>query len=97
MAREPQVTRTIVTTTAKVKCADLSTNQVVEKEFTLPRTYKDNAHLMKALTAYNTEDVHIIAVVSTTENETLYGMTEREFIANAHVLPERVSKLSSKE
>lgn len=97
MAREPQVTRTIVTTTAVCKCADLTSNQVVEKEYTLPRTYKDNKHLMKALMVYNTEDIHIISVIKSTENETLYAMTEKDFIEHAQALPARTSTLSPKE
>lgn len=94
MAREPQVTRTIVTTKVTATCVNLETNAVEETEFILPRTYKDNKALLKALSTHNTETYHVVAVKSTTTEQTLYGMTESDFIKYAKVLPARVSKIS---
>ena len=37
----------------------------------------------------NTDDVKAVHIVHTDVNETLYGMTEQEFIAAARVLPDR--------
>ena len=94
MAREPQVTRTIVTTKVTATCVNLETNAVEETEFILPRTYKDNKALLKALSTHNTETYHVVAVKSTTTEQTLYAMTESDFIKHAKVLPARVSKIS---
>ena len=84
MAREPQVTRTIVTTTAKVKCADLTTNQVVEKEFTLPRTYKDNEKLLKVVKSMvETDSDKVVTIVDKSVATKLYGMSEADFLKNS--------------
>lgn len=93
MARQPQVTRTIITTKAKVLCMDIAAAQPVEREVTLPRTYKDEKALMKQIAIALADDTNIkaVAVRSTEEVETLYGMTEQEFIAHAKVLPPRTN------
>lgn len=94
MARIPMVTRTIQTTTANVLCLNIKDGEPFNKEVILPRTYKDEKSMMKVVEkAINTEDVKAVHIVHTEVNETLYGMTEQEFIATAHVLPDR--KVSS--
>lgn len=92
--RTPMVTRTITTTNVTVLCADAIAQQMYEKDVTLPRTYKDDKALMKAVSQVvdvDTEDEKIkaVSVVSTEVVETLYGMSELEFIKAAKVLPPR--------
>lgn len=90
MARIPMVTRTIQTTTATVLCLNIKEGEPFNKEVVLPRTYKDEKSMMKVVEkAINTEDVKAVHIVHTEVNETLYGMTEQEFIAAARVLPDR--------
>ena len=90
MARVPMVTRTIQTTTATVLCLNIKEGEPFNKEVVLPRTYKDEKSMMKVVEQLiNTDDVKAVHIVHTDVNETLYGMTEQEFIANAHVLPGR--------
>ena len=90
MARIPMVTRTIQTTTANVLCLNIKEGEPFNKEVVLPRTYKDEKSMMKVVEkAINTEDVKAVHIVHTEVNETLYGMTEQECIATAHVLPDR--------
>ena len=90
MARIPMVTRTIQTTTANVLCLNIKEGEPFNKEVVIPRTYKDEKSMMKVVEKIiNTEDVKAVHIVHTEVNETLYGMTEQEFIANAHVLPGR--------
>lgn len=90
MARIPMVTRTIQTTTATVLCLNIKEGEPFNKEVVLPRTYKDEKSMMKVVEkAINTEDVKAVHIVHTEVNETLYGMTEQEFIATARVLPDR--------
>lgn len=90
MARIPMVTRTIQTTTANVLCLNIKEGEPFNKEVVLPRTYKDEKSMMKVVEkAINTEDVKAVHIVHTEVNETLYGMSEQEFIATAHVLPAR--------
>ena len=90
MARTPMVTRTIVTTKAIIMCLDVEAGEPFNKEVTLPRTYKDEkALLKKARPLVETDTIKAVHVVDTEEVETLYGMTEQEFIENAQILPPR--------
>ena len=90
MARTPMVTRTIVTTKAIIMCLDVEAGEPFNKEVTLPRTYKDEkALLKKAKPLVETDTIKAVHVVDTEEVETLYGMTEQEFIENAQILPPR--------
>ena len=93
MARVPMVTRTITTTKANILCVDLEAGEPFNKEVTVLRTYKDNDSLLKTVKPIiETETVKAVSVVDKTEIETLYGMTEQEFIVHATVLPERTAK-----
>ena len=90
MARIPMVTRTITTTKAIVMCVNIADGETFTKEVILPRTYKDNKSLMKQITKLVDNDtVKAVHVVDKTEVETLYGMTEQEFISYAKELPPR--------
>ena len=87
MARKPMVTRTIVTTKANVLCLDINSAEPFNKVVTLPRTYKDEKKLLKKVEEIvNTNDVKAVHVVDKEEVETLYGMTEQDFITNATIL-----------
>lgn len=93
MARVPMVTRTITTTKANVMCVDVEVGEPFNKEVTVPRTYKDNDSLLKTVKPLiETETVKAVHIVAKTEIETLYGMSEQDFIEHASVLPERTAK-----
>lgn len=93
MRKVPLITRTIQTTRANVLCLDINQAEPFNKEVILPRTYKnDEAVLKKAREIIDTEDVKAVSIVSTTVEETLYGMPENVFIENATVLPPRTVK-----
>ena len=90
MARQPMVTRTIQTTIATVLCLDLEKKEPFEKEIKLPRTYKDERHMMKKIEPIvNSGKVKAVHVIKTRTEETLYGMSEQKFIENADILPPR--------
>lgn len=92
MARVPMVTRTIVATKATVMCLDVVQGEPINKDVTVPRTYKDEESLLKKVkSVIETETLKAVHIVSTEEIETLYGMTEQEFIQCAKVLPPRGS------
>lgn len=87
MARKPMVTRTIVTTKVNVLCLDIKSAEPFNKVVILPRTYKDDKKLLKKVEeVVNTGEVKAVHVVDKEEIETLYGMTEQDFITNATVL-----------
>lgn len=90
MARVPMVTRTIVTTKANVMCLNVETAEPFNMVVSVPRTYKDEESLLKAVkNAAETDNVKCVHVVDSEQVETLYGMTEQEFIEHAKVLPPR--------
>lgn len=87
MARKPMVTRTIVTTKVNVLCLDINSAEPFNKVVALPRTYKDEKKLLKKVEeVVNTDEVKAVHVVGKEEVETLYGMTEQDFITNATIL-----------
>ena len=90
MARVPMVTRTIVATKVNVMCLDTQKGEPFNESVTVPRTYKDNEVLLKKVRPLlETETVKAVHIVAKEEIETLYGMTEQEFIQHAKVLPPR--------
>lgn len=93
MAREPMVTRTITATKIVALCINIDTAEPFNKEVTLSGTFKDEKSMMKAAEKIlNTEVEKTVHIVSSEEIETLYGMTEQEFIQKAKVLPPRPKK-----
>lgn len=90
MARQPMVTRTIITTNVAVLCVDTEEKKPFETVIVVPRTYKDNKKLMKVVeSAVNTDTVKAVKILGTETQTVLYGMTESKFIANADILPDR--------
>ena len=90
MARVPQVTRTIPTTIVRIFCVNTEDRSTFEQDITLPRTYKDEQKMMKAVEkVLEGEPVKAVSIISYEVKETLYGMTEQEFIQYAQVLPPR--------
>lgn len=93
MAKTPMITRTIQTTEVNVLCMDIKQGEPFNTTVTLPRTYKDNAAMLKAAAAViDNEDTKAVHIVASEVKETLYGMTETDFIANADILPARTAK-----
>lgn len=90
MARVPMVTRTITTTKVNVMCLDIETGEACNKSVVVPRNYKDNGKLIKKVKeVLETEILKPVHIVDKEEIETLYGMTEQEFIEHAEILPPR--------
>lgn len=98
MARVPMVTRTIVATKANVMCLDVQAGEPCNKEVTVPRTYKDDESLLKKVRPMlETDTLKAVHIVDKEEIETLYGMTEQEFIQHAEVLPPRNGAINPEE
>ena len=93
MARVPQVTRTIQTTVVTIFCVNIEDKSTFEQTITLPRTYKDESKMMKMIEKIlKGEPVKAVSISGYEVKETLYGMTEAEFIKYATVLPPRDAK-----
>lgn len=90
MARVPMVTRTIPTTLVNVFCVNTEDRSTFEQSITLPRTYKDEIKMMKAVEkVLDGEPIKAVSITGYEVQETLYGMTEADFIKAATVLPPR--------
>lgn len=93
MARTPMVTRTIITTKVNVLCLNIEQGEPFNKIVEVPRTYKtDDELLNKVKSVAETDTEKCVHIVYKEEIETLYGMTEQEFIEHATVLPPRGEK-----
>lgn len=85
MARVPMVTRTL--STQKVVClvANVDDRQLTEVTYYLPRALKRKTQLVKAMTAMAEENGYKFCdIVSVDTVVQKYGMTEKEFMHNAH-------------
>lgn len=95
MARERMVTRTVITTTIDVLVINIETAEVGTKSFVLgqnmvkdEKTMLNNAQVMMDGQAGNNL-WKCVAIKNIVEEETLYGMTEQDFLKYAKVLPPR--------
>lgn len=93
MARLPMVTRTIITTKVNVLCLDIENEEPCNMVITIPRTYKDEETILKKVKPLlETDTLKAVHVVDTETEETLYGMTEQEFVELAHPVLDRTGK-----
>ena len=84
MARKPMVTRTITTTQVTALCMDIHKCEPCNITVVLPRTFKDEQKLLKAVREQvDNDDIKVVHIVDKKEVETLYGMTEQTFIKHA--------------
>ena len=98
MARIPMVTRTITTTKVTVMCLNVVQGEPCTETVTVPRTYKDDNALLKVVKSIiETDELKAVHIVAKEEIETLYGMSENDFIEHATVLPKRGEKAEETE
>ena len=89
MARKPMITRTVTTTKATVLCVNTVAEETLTQVVEVPRTYTDESKLLKAVNEVLDATIIPFKVISTEIVETLYGMTEQQFIELAEKLPPR--------
>lgn len=93
MARERMVTRTVLATEVTALCLNIETAEPFNRDVTLSGTFKDKKALEKAAKkVIDTDTVKCVSIVDCNETETLYGMTEQQFIELANILPPRDAK-----
>ena len=89
MAKPRMITRTISTTVADILCLDIESGEACNRSFTFPGQFKKDSEILKAA-AKKLEDtepnVHAVHVVGIAKLETLYGMTEADFLAHAEIM-----------
>lgn len=89
MARKPMITRTVTITKATVLCVNTVAEEAVTQVVEVSRTYPDDSKLLKAVKEALDATIIPVKVISTETVETLYGMTEQQFIELAEQLPPR--------
>ena len=93
MARKQMVTRTIVSTKVNVMCSDIVKAASFNKDIVLPGTFKTEKKLMEAVEELvNSETEKAVHIMLQEEIETLYGMSEQDFINHAKVLDKETRK-----
>ena len=88
------ITRTFITTNVRAMAVDMTAAVVKDIDLVLP-VKVDSADIEKYLAknpALVPENFKVVAIKETTYSETLYGMEESVFLANAVVLPPRGTK-----
>jgi len=82
--RKPIVSRSMKVTAIKVKCYDLEKDEPFDLEREIPRTYKDDASLLKAVKSYVENDTtKVLKILSAEQSTKLYAMSEQTFMENA--------------
>lgn len=94
MARERMVTRTVVTTMVDVLVINIETAETATKSFVLTQNMvKDEKTMLNNSQAMLEKECgemwKAVAFKNVKEEETLYGMTEQDFLKYAKVLPPR--------
>lgn len=90
MARVPMVTRTITSTKVTLMCADTIKAEIFNEVVIMPRTYKDDEKLLRAVRKkYESDTVKVIDIVDKSVVTARYGMTEDKFVESADLLPEK--------
>lgn len=97
MSRVSMVTRTIIATKVTALTVNVAEGTTADVELTISGTFaedeKGNARLLKAVQKLVDNDNTKAVSIKARENvETLYGMTEQEFMEHSSVLPPRVKK-----
>lgn len=98
MSREKMVTRSVITTTMAVKCANTATETIEEVEVKVSGEFTNDETRSKAArkAIKDRKELVFMSARVVVVTETLYGMSVDDFIANAKVLPPR-SKNESEE
>ena len=89
MRKEKLITRTITVTTAEFMCVNVETANVEVVTAELTGKIDSETALKKYKATAETATLKVVSCQSVNYNEQLYGMTEKEFIEHAKILPPR--------
>lgn len=86
MARQPIITRTIITTKVNALCLDIENQTVASKSYVIPRTYKNEKAILKYLKKnFEDENFRIEHVLDYEVEAKKRKMTELKFIENSEI------------
>ena len=89
MKKDKMITRTIESTVATCVTFNLADMKSAIENIEVAGTYKDSEAVLKAVKAYESDYIKIVAVQSYEVKEVFYGMPESVFMQYAQVLPPR--------
>lgn len=92
MGKTRMVTRTVVSTVASLMVVNLETAEVQNESVELSGTFKNNDAILKALEKDKTilgNSIKPVQVLESKPKETIYGMSEQEFISCAKPMDEK--------
>ena len=84
MARQRMITRTITFQETEVMCLDISTAQAHVSTFCTANPAPLTLDQLKA--RYDTDTNKLVAILSNRTTEQVYGISEDDFMAHAHVI-----------
>ena len=84
MARQRMITRTITFQETEVMCLDISTAQAHTSVFCTASPSPLTLDQLKA--RYDTDTNKLVAILNNRTTEQVYGMSEDDFMAHAHVI-----------
>ena len=84
MARQRMITRTITFQETEVMCLDISTAQAHTSVFCTANPAPLTLDQLKA--RYDTDTNKLVAILNNRTTEQVYGMSEDDFMANAHII-----------
>lgn len=87
--RERYITRTIKSATCTCKIADIDSGTIYDAPLCISASVPPEKRLTVLQETYNTNSKMVIAIVHTEITESVYGMTEEEFIIAARLMPNR--------
>lgn len=89
MARERMVTRTVEEAFVTVMTVNVKTTEIGYDTFHISATIPKEKALRYIEKHFGSEDYKFVTITGYEVSETLYGMSEQDFIAFARVLPPR--------
>lgn len=87
MPRIPSVTRTMKTTHVMVKAVDIDNEKMLDLEFKLPRTYKNEDAMMKMVNKlHSNPSVKIVKIMDARVETHKYEASEDDYLSIAHIV-----------
>ena len=84
MARQRMITRTITFQETEVMCLDIETAQARTSTFCTASPAPLTLDQLKA--RYDTDSFKLVAILNNRTTEQVYGMSEDDFMARAHII-----------
>lgn len=97
MRKEKLITRTITVSTAQFMCLDTETANVEIATAELIGKVDNETALKMYKATVETDTFKVVSCQSVNYTEQLYGMTEKEFIKHAKILPPRSKTAETEE